>query len=62
VVGFWKGSDKVMAGNSSGKPPACQMPRFTSSTRTLKCAWHGLMSDHVLKMPMTGFPMKSVRS
>ncbi|CPN07790.1 Uncharacterised protein [Bordetella pertussis] len=36
VVGFWNGSDRLMAGISTGKPPACQMPRLTSSTRCLK--------------------------
>ena len=33
VDGFMKGSDNVIAGISSGKPPACQTPRFTSSAR-----------------------------
>ena len=36
--------DSDIAGSSTGKPPACQTPRLTSSTRCLKCAWHGLMS------------------
>jgi hypothetical protein len=28
----------LIAGISRGKPPACHTPRFTSSTRNLKCA------------------------
>ncbi|MCY1201549.1 hypothetical protein D9M72_130080 [compost metagenome] len=56
VVGFWNGSDRLMAGISTGKPPACQMPRLTSSTRCLKWLWQGLMSLQVLMMAMTGLP------
>ncbi len=56
VVGFWNGSDSDIAGNSTGKPPACQTPRFTSSTRCLKCVWQGLMSLHVLMIAITGLP------
>jgi hypothetical protein len=56
VVGFWNGSESVIAGSSTGKPPADQTPRFTSSTRCLKCVWHGLMSAHVLMIPITGLP------
>ena len=37
VVGFWNGSASDSAGISTGKPPACQMPRFTSSARWRKC-------------------------
>ena len=44
VVGFCNGSASDIAGISTGKPPACQTPRFTSSTRCLKCAWQELMS------------------
>ncbi|MNU95702.1 hypothetical protein D3C71_857240 [compost metagenome] len=36
VVGFTKDSDTEMAGSSTGKPPAWNTPRFTSSTRCLK--------------------------
>lgn len=36
VVGVWNVSASVIAGISTGKPPACPMPRFTSSTRCLK--------------------------
>ncbi len=42
-----------------GKPPACQMPRFTSSARILKCVWQGLASLQVLRMAMTGLPAMS---
>ena len=38
VVGFTLLSDSEIAGNSTGNPPACNTPRFTSSTRVLKCA------------------------
>jgi hypothetical protein len=51
-----EGSAKVIAGSSTGNPPACQAPRLTPSTRCLKCAWQGLMSLEVLTMAMTGFP------
>ena len=37
VVGFWNGSDNDIAGISTGNPPADHTPRFTSSTRCLKC-------------------------
>jgi len=38
---FWNGSASVITGISTGKTarPA-RMPRFTSSTRCLKCVWH----------------------
>ncbi len=56
VVGFWNTSDNVMTGSSTGNPPACHTPRLTSSTRCLKCEWHGLMSLQVLRIAMTGLP------
>ena len=56
VVGFWNGSDSDMAGISTGKPPACQTPRLTSSTRCLKWVWQGLMSLQVLTIAITGLP------
>ena len=56
VVGFWNGSDSVIAGNSTGKPPASHTPRFTSSTRCLKWVWQALMSLQVLMIPITGLP------
>ena len=59
VVGFTVLSVSEIAGSSTGKPPACSTPRFTSSTRCLKCAWHWAKSDHVLMMPMIGLPWNS---
>jgi hypothetical protein len=59
VVGLTKLSDTDSAGSSTGKPPAIRMPRFTSSTRCLKCAWQGCRSDQVLTMAMTGRPCHS---
>jgi len=56
VVGFCIGSASEIAGISTGKPPACQTPRFTSSARCRKCVWQGLMSDQVLMIAMTGLP------
>jgi hypothetical protein len=56
VVGFWKASPRLMAGISTGKPPACHTPRLTSSTRCLKCVWQEFMSLQVLRMAMTGLP------
>src|SRR4029453_2362859 len=61
VVGFRKLSDSDSAGSSIGKPPACRMPRFTSSTRLLKCMWQGCASDHVLRIAITGFAPPSSR-
>ena len=59
VVGLTIGSDRLIAGSSSGSPPACSTPRLTSSTRCLKCAWHWLMSLQVLTMAITGLPAQS---
>src|SRR5687767_6593000 len=49
-------SPRDIAGNSTGKPPASYTPRFTTSASSLKCALHGLRSDQVLQMPITGRP------
>src|SRR5690349_20360475 len=46
-------------GNSTGNPPASMMPRRTWSASLRKCALHGVSSDHVLQMPMTGLPRNS---
>ena len=43
-------------GNSRGKPPASKMPQRTWSARVLKCVLHGVSSDQVLQMPITGRP------
>ena len=53
-------SPSDITGNSSGKPPASQTPRFTCSARSRKCALQGVSSDQVLQMPMTGRPSNSV--
>ena len=53
-LGFWKISAMDIAGISTGKPPDCQTPRFTSSARWRKCRWQGLISLHVLTMAMIG--------
>ena len=60
--GLDEGLASDIAGSSTGKPPACQTPRLTSSARCRKCVWQGLMSLQVLMMPITGLPMKSSRS
>ena len=62
VEGFTNGSASDMAGNSIGKPPACNTPRLTSPARERKCAWHALISLQVLMMPMTGLPAQSSAS
>jgi hypothetical protein len=59
VVGFCSDSDSDSAGNSTGKPPAINTPRLTSSTRVLKCMWQGCTSDHVLMIAITGRPFHS---
>ena len=56
VVGFCMVSASAIAGISSGKPPACQMPRLTSSARWRKWVWQWLMSDQVLMIAITGLP------
>jgi hypothetical protein len=59
VLGFMNVSPSVKTGISIGKPPACQMPRFTSSARILKWVWHGLASLQVFRIAMTGLPARS---
>ena len=54
LVGREKLSLTLGIGTTIGKPPACQMPRFTSSIRCGKCAWQVLKSDQVDKIAMTG--------
>ena len=58
AVGLIKVSPNDITGNSTGKPPASIIPFFTNSASSLKCALHGVNSDHVLQIPMTGFPWK----
>jgi hypothetical protein len=49
-------SPSDMAGNSSGRPPASQTPRFTCSAMSRRPALQGVISDQVLQMPITGRP------
>jgi hypothetical protein len=58
AVGFIKVSPRDITGNSTGKPPISSTPFFTASAKSRKCALQGVNSDHVLQMPMTGFPSK----
>ena len=62
VVGLTKLSDSEIAGSSNGKPPACRMPRFTSSTRCLKWVWQVLVSLQVFRIAMMGLPDQSTWS
>jgi hypothetical protein len=52
-------SPRLIAGSSTGKPPAISTPRLTSSTRVLKCMWQGCRSDQVLTIAITGLPCHS---
>src|ERR1700761_4444858 len=52
-------SPRLITGNSTGKPPISQTPRFTCSAMSRKCALHGVSSDQVLQMPITGLPSKT---
>ena len=56
VVGFMRISPSEMVGNSSGKPPAAQTPRFTASATCRRCALQLVSSLQELQMPMTGRP------
>ena len=49
-------SPSDVTGNSSGRPPDSQTPRLTCSARRPKCALHGVSSENVLQMPITGRP------
>jgi hypothetical protein len=62
VLGFTNVSASDMAGSSMGNPPACSTPRLTFSARERRCAWHALISLHVLMMPITGLPDQSSAS
>jgi hypothetical protein len=56
VVGRISGSPNDIVGNSTGNPPACQTPRFTASATSRRWALHGVSSDQLLAMPITGRP------
>src|ERR1041385_8027238 len=57
AVGRSKTSPSDITGNSSGNPPASHTPFFTQSAISRKCALHGVSSDHVLQIPITGLPL-----
>ena len=59
VVGLCSDSLSDIAGNSSGKPPASQTPRFTASATSFKEPLHGFSSDQVFAIPITGRPSKT---
>ncbi len=59
AVGRISVSPSEIVGNSSGKPPACHTPRATASATSRRCALHGVSSDQLLAMPMTGRPSKT---
>jgi hypothetical protein len=56
AVGRISVSPSDITGNSSGKPPASRMPLRTCSAMTRKWVLHGVSSDQVLQMPITGRP------
>ena len=56
AVGLIICSPSEIVGNSRGRPPDSQTPRFTASATALRCALHGVSSDQLLAMPMTGRP------
>src|SRR5580700_4282095 len=56
AVGRSSVSPSAMAGNSSGKPPACHTPRLTDSATRCRWTLHGASSDQVVAMPITGRP------
>ena len=49
-------SPSDITGNSSGKPPASSTPCFTYSAMVRKCELHGVSSENVLQIPITGRP------
>src|ERR1700761_9173042 len=56
AVGRRSVSPRAIAGNSSGKPPACQTPRLTDSATRCRWTLHGASSDQVVAIPITGRP------
>ena len=59
AVGRISVSPSDIVGNSSGKPPASQTPRLTASATPRRCALHGVSSDQLFAMPITGRPSKT---
>src|SRR6185503_2769757 len=60
VVGRMKGSPREIVGNSNGKPPAAQTPRFTASATWRRWALQFVSSLHELQMPITGLPWNTL--
>ena len=56
VVGRIVTSPSDIAANSNGNPPISHTPRLTDSATRRRCALHGVNSDHVVPMPITGRP------
>src|SRR5204862_2772273 len=56
AVGRSRVSPSDMTGNSSGKPPASQTPILTCSASVRKWELHGVSSEYVLQIPITGRP------
>ena len=54
VVGAVNSSLSEIVGNSSGRPPASDTPRFTATATSNRATLQGLSSDHELQIPMTG--------
>lgn len=50
-----------ISGASNGIPPASRIPTLTSSARARRLRLHGLMSDQVFRMPITGRSIRSSR-
>ena len=61
AVGRTEVSPVEVTGNSNGRPPASQTPRFTCSAIWRRWALQGVSSDQVLQIPMTGRPSKTSR-
>ena len=61
VVGLTMTSPKLMAGNSTGYPPAIRMPFLTDSARSRRWAWQGDRSLQVLMMATMGLSITSSR-
>ena len=59
VVGFMRGSESEITGNSSGNPPARQTPRLTCSATVRRCALQFVASLQEFAIPITGRPWKA---
>src|SRR5215212_7245285 len=58
AVGRTLVSPSDITGNSNGTPPASHTPRFTCSASSRKWPLHGVSSDQVLQIPISGRPSK----